>query len=389
MRFSVLAGLPCATVSDSGRARAYIAGSLLHQPLRIRCVCSRVGSGRSPGSIHLRTATAGATPRAALHAAVRDASIHAAPHDAHATATEMDAAHFARSSAEWNLISVNNRATELQSVKCADSAGNSLVVSGVITYRVVDAARAVLDMGPRLDGYVHLQGQAILKKVCSQYKYITYDGSPSLITEQSHLGDMLRMQLQQTVDVCGVAVESFMLSDLAYAKVRCSVPAGGLRGCLTPGRRVLFLAGDRGADACAPAGAGHHRRAQDDCDGRGGHRVRRAGGAHGARQAHLRRRVGQVREQPGDGDLRREGPDAHDRGLGEGERLCGLKATLMGVYFTAAEHLRGVPLASAVQRRARRSGSDAYARIQRRWRRYAAARSGAARAALNGPQEQG
>jgi regulator of protease activity HflC (stomatin/prohibitin superfamily) len=113
---------------------------------------------------------------------------------------------------------VNNRATELQSVKCADSAGNSLVVSGVITYRVVDAARAVLDMGPALDSYVHVQGQAILKKVCSQYKYISYDGSPSLITEQAHLGDMLRLQLQETVNVCGVAVESFMLSDLAYAK---------------------------------------------------------------------------------------------------------------------------------------------------------------------------
>lgn len=50
---------------------------------------------------------------------------------------------------------MNNRATELSSVKCADSAGNSLVVSGVITYRVVDAARAVLDMGPQLDQYVH------------------------------------------------------------------------------------------------------------------------------------------------------------------------------------------------------------------------------------------
>jgi len=135
---------------------------------------------------------------------------------------------------------VNNRATELQSVKCADSAGNSLVVSGVITYRVVDAARAVLDMGPSLDGYVHVQGQAILKKVCSQYKYISYDGSPSLITEQAHLGDMLRMQLQQTVDVCGVAVESFMLSDLAYAKVRCSVPAGDCAAVSLPAGACFF-----------------------------------------------------------------------------------------------------------------------------------------------------
>ena len=113
---------------------------------------------------------------------------------------------------------MNNRATELSSVKCADSAGNSLVVSGVITYRVVDAARAVLDMGPQIEQYVHVQGQAVLKRVSSRYRYITYDGSPSLITEQAHLGEMLRAELQVMVDVAGVAVESFMLSDLAYAK---------------------------------------------------------------------------------------------------------------------------------------------------------------------------
>lgn len=117
---------------------------------------------------------------------------------------------------QWQLVSLNNRAVELSAMKCADSAGNSILVSGVITYRVVDAARAVLDMGD-LNSYVHLQAQAILKKVASQYRYITYDGTPSLITEQSHLGEQLRGQLQETVDVAGVQVVSFMLSDLAYA----------------------------------------------------------------------------------------------------------------------------------------------------------------------------
>jgi regulator of protease activity HflC (stomatin/prohibitin superfamily) len=68
-----------------------------------------------------------------------------------------------------------------------------------------------------VDSYVHLQGQAVLKRVASQYKYITYDGTPSLITEASHLGADLRQQLQAMVTVAGVEVVSFMLSDLAYA----------------------------------------------------------------------------------------------------------------------------------------------------------------------------
>jgi regulator of protease activity HflC (stomatin/prohibitin superfamily) len=141
----------------------------------------------------------------------------------------------------WLQVSVNNRAygafrrrtpmgvcsphadipplphVELKAMKCADSAGNSILVSGVITYRICDAARAVLDMGNNLDEYVHLQGQAVLKRVVSQYRYITYDGSPSLLTEQSHLGDQLRGQMQEQCSVSGVEIISFMLSDLAYA----------------------------------------------------------------------------------------------------------------------------------------------------------------------------
>ena len=47
---------------------------------------------------------------------------------------------------EWRQISVNNRAIVLNAMKCADKLGNSVIISGVITYRVVDSARAVLDM---------------------------------------------------------------------------------------------------------------------------------------------------------------------------------------------------------------------------------------------------
>ena len=69
-------------------------------------------------------------------------------------------------------MSVNNRVAELKSLKCADAAGSSLLISGVITFRVHDAARAVLDMDD-VDAYVHLQAQAVLKKIASQYRCAT------------------------------------------------------------------------------------------------------------------------------------------------------------------------------------------------------------------------
>ena len=117
---------------------------------------------------------------------------------------------------EWRLVTVNNRAVELKAMKCADQAGNSILISGVITFRVVAAAVAVFDMID-VDAYVHLQAQAVLKQVASQYKYITYDNTASLITEQAHLGEHLRSHLQQLVSVGGVEVVTFQLSDLAYA----------------------------------------------------------------------------------------------------------------------------------------------------------------------------
>ena len=116
----------------------------------------------------------------------------------------------------WALVSVNNRVATLTAMKCADSAGSSLIVSGVVTFRVVDAARAVLDMGS-VEDYTHQQAQAVLKRIASQYRYITYDGTPSLITEQAHLGESLRALLQECVDVAGVQVVSFALSDLSFA----------------------------------------------------------------------------------------------------------------------------------------------------------------------------
>lgn len=114
------------------------------------------------------------------------------------------------------MISTMNHGIELQSVKVADGAGNPLVISGVVTYCVVDATRAALDV-EHVSQYVQVQAHATLKRVASRYPYVTYDGSPSLKSEAVGLsGDLVQM-LQEKVTVCGVRVLSFDLSDLSYA----------------------------------------------------------------------------------------------------------------------------------------------------------------------------
>jgi len=105
---------------------------------------------------------------------------------------------------------------ELSAIKVADGQGNSLQVSGIVTYRVVDSARAALDM-EHLDVYVRIQAHAVLKRTCSRCPYITYDGSPSLIKEQSALGLEMAAALRDKVAVAGVEVASFELADLSYS----------------------------------------------------------------------------------------------------------------------------------------------------------------------------
>ena len=68
-----------------------------------------------------------------------------------------------------------------------------------------------------MESYVRIQAHAILKRVCSRYAYVTYDSSPSLMTEQAALGAQLAQLLQEKVDIAGVHVVSFELADLAYA----------------------------------------------------------------------------------------------------------------------------------------------------------------------------
>jgi len=62
-----------------------------------------------------------------------------------------------------------------------------------------------------------VQAHAVLKRVVSQFPYITYDGSASLVTEQAALSIQLVSLLQEKVNVAGVHVLDFQLTDLAYS----------------------------------------------------------------------------------------------------------------------------------------------------------------------------
>ena len=170
------------------------------------------------------------------------------------------------------VVTLKTTSVELASVKVADKNGNPLVMSGVVSYAVVDPTRAALDV-LNVPAFVKTNAHAALKRVASLFPYETppvgipewvgrgeFDEirriprgdsldsnarvstrvpqtpgsassvkpsrcdsaddaarSVSLKTESHLLGNHLREMLQARMEVCGIKIVSFELSDLAYA----------------------------------------------------------------------------------------------------------------------------------------------------------------------------
>lgn len=122
---------------------------------------------------------------------------------------------------EGRRISTAIQSLDIANVKTADANGNPLLVSGIVSWAVVDARRAALDVAePRR--FVADQAPAVLKRVVAQYPYEaeSVPGAvevPTLRTETEVVASRMMNLLQERVDVAGVRILSFQLNELSYA----------------------------------------------------------------------------------------------------------------------------------------------------------------------------
>jgi len=114
------------------------------------------------------------------------------------------------------VISTCRCALDLTQVKVADQKGNPLMVSGVVTYQIIDSRKAALDV-PDTKTYISTQGLAVMKKICSMYPYEAKKGQHSLKSEAGHLRKEMISMLQERVTPAGVQIINFELTDLSYA----------------------------------------------------------------------------------------------------------------------------------------------------------------------------
>jgi regulator of protease activity HflC (stomatin/prohibitin superfamily) len=95
--------------------------------------------------------------------------------------------------------------------------GSPIQVSAVCVYRVVDAAKALIDV----QGYqyfVATQASTVLKAVCSRFPYEAESSKePCLKKESKEIIDALTQQLQSQVQSGGVQIILLRLNDLTYA----------------------------------------------------------------------------------------------------------------------------------------------------------------------------
>ena len=107
-------------------------------------------------------------------------------------------------------------AIELPKTTVIDVNGNPLIISAVVTYQVISAKRAILDVS-NVHYFVRTQAETALKQGLSRFPYEGRNGEPCLKTEAAHIGDQLCHVLQEKVTQAGLVIHSFQLKEISYA----------------------------------------------------------------------------------------------------------------------------------------------------------------------------
>jgi SPFH domain / Band 7 family len=114
-------------------------------------------------------------------------------------------------------LSLRLRNLDTDVLKVNDANGNPIEISAVITWQVRDAAQAAFDVED-YKGFVDIQAETAVRHVASVFPYDSYEeGQESLRGAADRVIATLQADLQDRLDVAGVAVVDTRLRRLAYA----------------------------------------------------------------------------------------------------------------------------------------------------------------------------
>jgi hypothetical protein len=114
-------------------------------------------------------------------------------------------------------LSLRIRNLDTEVLKVNDANGNPIEISAVITWQVQDAAQAAFDVED-YQAFVDIQAETAVRHVASVFPYDSYEeGQESLRGAADRVIATLQADLQERLDVAGVAVFDTRLRRLAYA----------------------------------------------------------------------------------------------------------------------------------------------------------------------------
>lgn len=121
---------------------------------------------------------------------------------------------------ELKTIQTGVISVDLPNVKVIEKAGSPINVSAVVTYRIVNAKRAALDV-QNYRQFIRNKALSVLKQVVSGYPYQPSKENPdepSLLTETKEVGREMENLFAQEITLAGARVVSFQLNEIAYAQ---------------------------------------------------------------------------------------------------------------------------------------------------------------------------
>lgn len=103
-------------------------------------------------------------------------------------------------------------------LKVNDANGNPIEIAAVVVYRVVDPARAVLDVNNYIE-FVEIQSETSLRHVAAQYPYDNFEDENCTCLRRNgdEVSQKLLTELQERLAIAGVEIIEARLSHLAYA----------------------------------------------------------------------------------------------------------------------------------------------------------------------------
>lgn len=114
-------------------------------------------------------------------------------------------------------VSLRVRNFNSERLKVNDAQGSPIEIAAVVVWRVVDSAKALLDVESFRD-FVAIQSETALRSLASRYAYDIFDNAhESLRGNPDQISDQLKQEVQRRLEVAGVDIIEARITHLAYA----------------------------------------------------------------------------------------------------------------------------------------------------------------------------